>query len=144
MSGAPTRSGDVRRRRTRVHPILEVLERRQVLSTFHVNTLLDTLAVNLQTGGDASGHISLRSAIMAANSSVGADTITVPAGAIILSSLAWTALHLQYDWFFFGEVFSVGLWFGYIRYRSGSTWLTIVLHALNNMTAVVLTMWLGS
>src|SRR5947209_10919062 len=85
MSGAPTRSGDVRRRRTRVHPILQVLERRQVLSTFHVNTLLDTLAVNLQTGGDASGHISLRSAIMAANSSVGADTITVPAGTIILS-----------------------------------------------------------
>ena len=27
-------------------------------------------------------------------------------GAIILSSLAWTSLHLQYDWFFFGEVFS--------------------------------------
>ena len=27
------------------------------------------------------------------------------AGAIFLSSLAWTSLHLQYDWFFFGEVF---------------------------------------
>src|SRR5258706_1597175 len=32
-----------------------------------------------------------------------------PVGAIILSSLVWTALHLQYDWFFFGEVFSIGL-----------------------------------
>src|SRR6266446_548929 len=51
-----------------------------------------------------------------------------PPGAIILSSLVWTALHLQYDWFFFGEVFSIGLLFGYLRYRSNSTWLTTVLH----------------
>src|SRR5271169_884067 len=27
-----------------------------------------------------------------------------PMGAILLSSLVWTSLHLQYDWFFFGEV----------------------------------------
>ena len=33
-------------------------------------------------------------------------------GAILLSSLVWTALHLQYDWFFFGQVFSIGLLFG--------------------------------
>jgi membrane protease YdiL (CAAX protease family) len=58
-------------------------------------------------------------------------------GAILISSIVWTSLHLQYDWFFFGEVFCIGLWFGYIRYRSGSTWLTIVLHALNNFAAVV-------
>ena len=65
-----------------------------------------------------------------------------PAGAIILSSLAWTALHLQYDWFFFGEVFSIGLLFGYLRYRTGSTWLTIVLHGLNNLAATLQTIWL--
>ena len=58
-------------------------------------------------------------------------------GAILASSIVWTSLHLQYDWFFFGEVFCIGLWFGYMRYRSGSTWLTIVLHALNNLAAVV-------
>jgi hypothetical protein len=58
-------------------------------------------------------------------------------GAILGSSIVWTSLHLQYDWFFFGEVFCIGLWFGYIRYRSQSTWLTIVLHALNNLAAVV-------
>ncbi|HEY0848399.1 MAG TPA: CPBP family intramembrane glutamic endopeptidase [Bradyrhizobium sp.] len=65
-----------------------------------------------------------------------------PAGAILLSSIAWTALHLQYDWFFFGEVFSIGLLFGYIRYRTGSTWLTIVLHGLNNLAATLQTIWL--
>ncbi len=58
-------------------------------------------------------------------------------GAILVSSIVWTSLHLQYDWFFFGEVFCIGLWFGYVRYRSQSTWLTIVLHALNNLAAVV-------
>jgi len=58
-------------------------------------------------------------------------------GAILASSIVWTGLHLQYDWFFFGEVFCIGLWFGYIRYRGRSTWLTIVLHALNNFAAVV-------
>ena len=45
----------------------------------------------------------------------------------------WTALHLQYDWFFLGEVFSIGLLLGYLRYRSNSIWLTVVLHGLNNL-----------
>src|SRR5882757_3286122 len=64
-------------------------------------------------------------------------------GAIFLSSLAWTSLHLQYDWFFFGEVFCIGLLLGYLRYRSGSTWLTIVIHGLNNFAATVQTFWLA-
>ena len=70
------------------------------------------------------------------------SALRVP-GAIALSSLVWTGLHLQYDWFFFGEVFCIGLWFGYIRYRSNSTWLTILLHGLNNLGAVAQTMYLA-
>lgn len=65
-------------------------------------------------------------------------------GAILLSSLVWTTVHLQYDLYFLAEVFSIGVWFGYMRYRGQSLWLTIALHALNNLTAVVLTMWLGA
>ena len=72
-----------------------------------------------------------------------ASFLRVP-GAILLSSLVWTVVHLQYDMYFLAEVFTIGLWFGYMRYRANSLWLTIILHALNNMTAVVLTMWLGS
>ncbi|MGB9116762.1 lysostaphin resistance A-like protein [Bradyrhizobium sp.] len=67
-----------------------------------------------------------------------------PVGAIILSSLVWTALHLQYDWFFFGEVFSIGLLLGYLRYRFNSTWLTIFVHGVNNLAAVVQTIMLVS
>jgi membrane protease YdiL (CAAX protease family) len=64
-------------------------------------------------------------------------------GAILLSSLVWTGLHLQYDLFFLGEVFSIGLLLGYLRYRSQSLWLTIVLHGLNNLAATLQTMWLA-
>jgi uncharacterized protein len=67
-----------------------------------------------------------------------------PTGAIVLSSLAWTALHLQYDWFFFGEVFSIGLLLGYLRYRSNSTWLTVVVHGVNNLAATLQTIWIAS
>jgi CAAX protease family protein len=65
-------------------------------------------------------------------------------GAIVLSSLVWTGLHLQYNWYFLGEVFSIGLLLGYLRYRSKSTWLTIILHGLNNLAAVVQTILLTS
>jgi len=64
-------------------------------------------------------------------------------GAIVLSSAVWTTMHMQYEWYFFGEVFCLGLWFGYLRYRSGSTWLTIVLHGLNNFGAVLQGIWLS-
>ena len=58
-----------------------------VLSTFRVNTTLDTVAVNLSTGKDASGHISLRSAIMASNASSNKDRIILPTGTFPLTIL---------------------------------------------------------
>ena len=74
-----------RRRVNRSRPGLESLEHRVTPSTFHVNSLLDTVAVNLKTGKDASGHVSLRSAIEAADAKPNADTIIVPAGTITLT-----------------------------------------------------------
>ncbi len=55
------------------------------MSTFQVNTTLDTVAVDLHTGKDATGHISLRSAIEAANTRSGNSTIIVPAGPFMLT-----------------------------------------------------------
>ena len=51
-------------------------------------------------------------------------------------------MHVQYDAFFLAQVFAVGLLFGAVRYFSGSTWVTIVLHGLNNLVATLQTMWL--
>jgi membrane protease YdiL (CAAX protease family) len=73
------------------------------------------------------------------------ESVLGPVGAILLSSLIWTAVHLQYDldWFPFVEVLSIGLLLGYLRYRFNSTWLTIILHGLNNLGAVVQTFLLA-
>jgi len=60
-----------------------------------------------------------------------------PLGAIVLSSAVWTALHTQYNWFYLSEIFAIGLLLGYLRYRSGSTWLTVSLHAAINLIALV-------
>ena len=77
--------GQAKRRVSRARPGLEALSRRVTPSTFHVNSLLDTVAVNLKTGKDTSGHISLRSAIQAADAKPNADTIILPAGTITLT-----------------------------------------------------------
>ena len=50
-----------------------------------MNTTLDTVAVNFKNGKDSTGHISLRSAIMAADSQKGSSTIIVPAGTFTLT-----------------------------------------------------------
>jgi uncharacterized protein len=66
-----------------------------------------------------------------------------PVGAIVLSSLVWTAMHVQYyDLFLFGEVASIGFLLGYMRYRGNSTWLTIIMHGVNNLAATVQSIWL--
>ncbi len=73
------------RRGRRCCPFGEGLEQRLVLSTFQVNSLLDTVAVNLKSGKDSSGHITLRSAIMAADAKGGSNTIKLPSGTITLT-----------------------------------------------------------
>ncbi len=52
---------------------------------------------------------------------------------VIVIALIWAAMHVQYDWLGIGQVFVTGLLLGWIRWRSGSTWLTIVLHLLVNL-----------
>jgi hypothetical protein len=76
---------DFRRDKSRTRPRLEPLEGRIVMSTFVVNTTSDSVAVNLHAGKDATGHISLRSAIMAANARGGSNTILLRKGTYTLS-----------------------------------------------------------
>ena len=58
-------------------------------------------------------------------------------GAIIATSAAWAAMHVQYDAFTLGQIFCIGLLLGWIRWASGSTLLTIVLHMLANFVACI-------
>lgn len=60
-----------------------------------------------------------------------------PVGAIVLTSAVWTSMHTQYNWFYLSEIFLIGLLLGYLRWRSGSTWLTVLLHTAINVIAVI-------
>jgi uncharacterized protein len=53
--------------------------------------------------------------------------------AIVVISLLWAALHIQYDWTGVLQIFVIGLFLGWMRWRSGSTLLTFFLHALFNL-----------
>ncbi len=66
-----------------------------------------------------------------------AESRAGPTTAIILTSLAWAAIHVQYDWFGMCHVFVLGLFLGIIRLKTGSTTLTILLHAATNLAASV-------
>jgi uncharacterized protein len=53
--------------------------------------------------------------------------------AIVVISVLWAALHVQYDWTGILQIFIIGLFLGWMRWRSGSLLLTILLHALFNL-----------
>jgi hypothetical protein len=53
--------------------------------------------------------------------------------AIIVISVLWAALHVQYDWTGVLQIFVIGLFLGWIRWRSGSVLLTFLLHGLFNL-----------
>jgi len=57
--------------------------------------------------------------------------------AIVIISLAWALLHIQYDWLGTAQIFAAGLMLGWFRWASGSTTLTIVMHVLINAEAML-------
>jgi uncharacterized protein len=52
---------------------------------------------------------------------------------IILSALLWALIHVQYDWYVTGQVFAFGVLLGWMRWATGSTLLTILLHGVINL-----------
>jgi membrane protease YdiL (CAAX protease family) len=57
--------------------------------------------------------------------------------AIVVISLAWAVLHIQYDWLGMVQIFAIGLVLGWFRWASGSTTLTIAMHVLVNFEAMI-------
>ena len=68
-------------------------------------------------------------------------TFLGPLGAIALSAVLFAVIHLQYGWFYIAGIAMVGLLFGYLRYRSGSTWLTAITHGFYNLIAMLQALW---
>jgi len=57
--------------------------------------------------------------------------------AIVVISLLWAGPHLQYDLTGIAEIFVAGLFLGWVRWRSGSTLLTLLLHGLFNLEGTI-------
>jgi membrane protease YdiL (CAAX protease family) len=69
----------------------------------------------------------------------GLNTSLGPLLTILITSLVWAGMHAQYDAFFMTQIFVFGLVLGWMRWRSESLILVIVLHALINTTALLQT-----
>jgi hypothetical protein len=59
----------------------------------------------------------------------------IPTIAVI--AFVWALLHIQYDWLGMAQVFAIGLMLGWFRWASGTTSLTIVMHMLINLEAMI-------
>jgi membrane protease YdiL (CAAX protease family) len=59
-----------------------------------------------------------------------------PWGAILLTSAGWAVVHVQYETFYVVQIFVLGCAFGWLRWSSGSTLLTVILHAIVNAAAL--------
>ena len=60
-----------------------------------------------------------------------------PGPTIVVTAAVWAVVHLQYNWFYLAEIFLLGIVFAWLRHRSGSTILTILLHGGLNFLAVL-------
>lgn len=57
-------------------------------------------------------------------------------GAVVVAAFFWASIHLQYDTFYVGQVFFVGLLLGAARLRTGSTLVPIAMHCFFNGVSV--------
>jgi len=58
-------------------------------------------------------------------------------GAILIPSAIWAVMHVQYSPFYLVHIFIIGLLLGWLRVRSGSTTLTLILHGVINLTSLI-------
>ena len=60
-----------------------------------------------------------------------------PIGTVLLTSLGWTVLHLQYGAYELGTIFLLGVLFGVARLKTKSIYPPLAMHALFNLFAMV-------
>ena len=67
-----------------------------------------------------------------------------PIGAVIITSLAWSSLHVQYDFLIIVCIFAGGLLLGWARIKTNSIYIPIAMHVLQNLLAtIVVIIYLG-
>jgi membrane protease YdiL (CAAX protease family) len=58
-------------------------------------------------------------------------------GTIVLLSLVWSLLHLQYGAYEITTIFVLGLILGIVRFKTGSLWSTLLMHSFTNFIAML-------
>lgn len=58
-------------------------------------------------------------------------------GTVLLTTLAWAILHLQYDLYQISIVFAGGLVLGTLRLKTGSLWSSILMHMVMNCWGII-------
>ncbi len=58
--------------------------------------------------------------------------------AVALTAGVFTLMHLQYNWMIMLLILPMGVVLGYARSRSGSIWVPVLLHVVNNSLSVLL------
>jgi membrane protease YdiL (CAAX protease family) len=58
-------------------------------------------------------------------------------GAVILTSLIWALLHIQYDWFGMATIMIIGLVLGIVRIKTGALWGPLLIHSTWNLLQMV-------
>lgn len=91
-------------------------------------------AIVLAVGAPLSEELAFRGFLLSALS----QTRLGFAGAAAISTLAWTGLHAGYSLAGMLEVLSIGVYFAWLMWRTGSLWLPILCHAVYNGSLFVL------
>lgn len=58
---------------------------------------------------------------------------------VIVTSILWASLHIQYDLYGIVQILIIGLILGTVRHKSGSLWSSIMIHVLWNGAALAAT-----
>ena len=69
--------------------------------------------------------------------------LTVP-GTVLLTSLLWALMHIQYGIYEIAQIFVLGVVLGIARVHSGSLVVPLAMHALVNLIAHIQAMYMGS
>ncbi|MGH1353080.1 MAG: lysostaphin resistance A-like protein [Methyloligellaceae bacterium] len=65
------------------------------------------------------------------------STILGTVGAAIITSALFAAIHTQYDLYIMVEIFIIGIVLCISRQQTGSLWVPVMLHSINNLIAVI-------
>jgi uncharacterized protein len=59
-------------------------------------------------------------------------------GAVVLTSFTWMLFHIGYSFYSLAAIFIFGLVLGVVRYKTGSSWGTMLMHACYNLVGMTL------